>query len=132
MTISLNTVEINTILDALFMLRRERYPYGVSPGKDGSIDMLDGVKRKIASIEDGEEITYNPFNKCIQITPTEFRPYVPGEDLGEGLDVVEFRRCSHEERRAPEKGDIVIRNIDDHTELFVISKNLFNENFKAV
>jgi len=54
---------------------------------------------------------------------SEMRPYVPGEDLS-GVSISQADN--------PKEGDMIARNPNDHTDLWLVDQKWFEENFELV
>lgn len=65
----------------------------------------------------------NGFKKYRRKNYSEMRPYIPGEDLS---------RVSVANVDAPEKGGMIARNPEDHTDLWYVSKKYFKENLELI
>jgi hypothetical protein len=58
----------------------------------------------------------------------ELRPYKPGEKLSDGLSI------SPADRKAgsPKEGDMIARNLTDHADQWLVSKEYFEANFELI
>lgn len=67
------------------------------------------------------------FKKYRHTQITEARPYVPGEET-HGISISSVDR----EAGSPKKGDMIARNPNNHSDLWLVAKAYFEANYEAV
>ena len=65
-----------------------------------------------------------PFKSYQKVKTTLMRPYIPGEDLS-GVSV-------SDEDKPPKLGDMIARNVSNHKDMWLVSKEYFEVHYKAV